>query len=509
MSVRHHRFVWGFLAGCVVWAAQASWAQSPSEIFVCYEAAPRGGGDQANVDLRLQRLTLDGKVGWASQKDPVTIANTSAIEAAPVVCSDGAGGAIVAYQYEFVGGDHAGDVDIVAQRVSREGKLLWNNGSEPVPVGSLGGRETHPRIMPDGKGGAFIVYEWKDDKGDVDIVGQRISADGKLLWNDGEKALPIASSPSPEHDAVILSDGQGGMYVVFEWTDDKGDTDVMAQRVSADGQLLWNKGEKATDIAATDDIERHPSVVPDARGGIFVVFELEFVAGEHKGDIDVVAQRMAPDGTLRWDKPADVGTSEGLDRNPTAVTDHAGGIIVAFEHEALKGEFAGDVDILGQRLDKDGKMLWKDGKESVIVATAKQLEWAPQAIALDRGGALIVFNIKPREGENAGDVDIMAQGLTPSGDLMWNEGKKSSFVASSKWLETLGTILDDGAGGFVCIFTGEGPAGGKFAGDTDVSAMRMSADGKMIWNNGERAVELGDSEELLERNPSAAVVSWK
>jgi hypothetical protein len=102
----------------------------------------------------------------------------------------------------------------------------------------------------------------------------------------------------------------------------------------------------------------------------------------------------------------------------------------------------------------------------------------------------------------------MAQELTAAGEIRWNKGDKSSFIASSKWIEKLGTIVADGVGGVICIFNGEGPAGGKFEGDLDVSAMRISPSGAMMWNNGERAAELGDSDQL-ERNPSAVVVATK
>jgi hypothetical protein len=501
------------LLSCVLVAllaglAQTAWAQAPAGIYVFYEAAQRAGA-RPNADIRLQRLTLDGQVGWGDKKDARPVASSAALETAPAACSDGEGGAIVAYQYQFVGGEHAGDSDIVAQRVDAAGKLLWNKGDEPVGVGSSDSKETRPVIVPDGHGGAFIVFEWQDADGDFDLMAQRVDAEGNLLWNEGDKSVPVANSPSAERGAVVVPDGQGGLYVVFAWTDDKGAADVMAQRVSADGELLWNEGKQATDIAATDDLERHPAVASDGQGGLFIVYDIEYVAGELKGDMDIVAQRLAADGSLAWEEPADVGTSKGLDRNPVVVSDRAGGVIVVFEHEALDGEFKGDVDILGQRLSSDGTMLWKEGQESVIVATAKQLEWAPQALALDHGGALVVFNTTQREGvENAGALDLMAQLLMPDGEIAWNEGKQSSHIASSKWQEQLGLILPDGKGGLVCVFVGEGPKGGKFEGDTDVSAMRLGPDGKMMWNDGERAAELGDTD-LLERNPSACVVSWK
>ena len=88
--------------GAAVWGARmrdkrrqevAGWAQATTYVF--FEQAPPGGGDK---DIMMQRIAADGSLGWAGQKAPRPFANSHDSESLPVACSDGKGGAIVAYQ---------------------------------------------------------------------------------------------------------------------------------------------------------------------------------------------------------------------------------------------------------------------------------------------------------------------------------------------------------------------------------------------------------------------------
>ncbi|MBM3474617.1 MAG: hypothetical protein FJX75_15240 [Armatimonadetes bacterium] len=51
---------------------------------------------------------------------------------------------IVAYAYQFVEGENAGDADIVAQRVDPDGKLLRNEGTKSVDVAATDKLEPNP-----------------------------------------------------------------------------------------------------------------------------------------------------------------------------------------------------------------------------------------------------------------------------------------------------------------------------------------------------------------------------
>jgi hypothetical protein len=483
-------------------------AQQAGDTIVFFEVAPAGGGEQTDADIAGQRVTPDGKLLWGKDGGPLPIADSRAIETSPAACDDGAGGAIVVYAYQFTGGEHAGDLDLVAQRVGPDGKLLWNDGESPVPVASSKGKESHPVVLSDGQGGAFVVYEWLDETGDTDVLAQHIDGEGRLLWNTDETPVVVAASDGKERSPAVVSDGQGGIIVFVEWEGDDGDTDIMAQRVSAEGKALWSEGQRAVDVAASDAIERHVVAAPDGEGGAVAVFELEPTQGEFKGDADIMAQRVSGEGVLLWNggtEPVEVSTAKATERNPVVVPDGEGGVIAAFEMEPIEGEFAGDVDVMAQRLDANGKMLWNTGERSATVGSAKGLERGVRIVSGAPGRHIYVFEQEFRGGDHAGDIDILAQVLDDSdGKMLWNNGESSAQVASSKWLEHGVIALPDGQGGAVVIFTATGPAG-EFEGDVDLEAMRVSADGQMMWNEGKQAVDLAAGKEL-ERNPCAFVV---
>src|SRR6476659_2143857 len=67
----------------------------------------------------------------------------------PVITSDGAGGAIIAWSDA-----RRGDFDIYASRVAPAGNTLWCG-----PVCTAAGDQLHPAIVADGAGGAIITWE--------------------------------------------------------------------------------------------------------------------------------------------------------------------------------------------------------------------------------------------------------------------------------------------------------------------------------------------------------------
>jgi len=466
---------------------------------VVFESAKAGGED---VDIMGQRLSADGKPLWGGGK-PIGLCTADAVESAPAICEDGVGGVIVAYQYRFVSGANAGDTDIVAQRFGPDGKAVW--GDAPRPVGASRNAETRPVVLGDGRGGAFVVYEWRDDKGDTDLLAQRVSANGKTLWNGGDKPTTVASSRGAETGACVVSDGAGGIIVCFDWSTDSGQADVMAERVSGDGRLLWEKDEKARDIAASSHIERHVVAVPDGHGGVIAAYEIEFTSGEYKGDTDIMAQRLGPDGKAMWESDGMVVSSgTGIERNPFAVSDGAGGAIVCVEYEPTSGDNKGDVDILAQRLGPDGKMLWAEGKNSVPVGSSRNLDRNPMAVRDGQGGVLVVFETELTSGEHKGDVDLLAQRLGADGKMVWEKGERSATVSTSIWRETGPIVASDGEGGAVVVFSMEGTTAAQ-KGDLDIGGVRLNGDGKLLWENGERSANVADSP-ALERSPRAVTI---
>ena len=193
-----------------------------------------------------------------------------------------------------------------------------------------------------------------------------------------------------------------------------------------------------------------------------------------------------------------------MDRNPVAVTDGAGGVVVAYEFEPTEGDDAGDIDIRAQRLDSHGHRVWNGGKSSSPVCNSKRLERSPAIASDGKGGAIVVAEAEIRTGEHAGDVDLFGQRISGAGAKLWNDGKSSVVVAGSKWRERSPIIVPDGEGGALVVYTAAA-VGGEHDGEIDLEAMRIDSKGKLLWHDGEEPVDVSATNKL-ERNPCVVVI---
>ncbi len=470
-------------------------AEEEAAVLVFFESAAPGGED---VDVVGQRIAADGSISWNGGQ-PLPVGASLHRDTSPVACSDGRGGAIVAYVVEFTSGAFAGDSDVVAQRVGPDGRALWNDARQPVLVGSLRLRESAPAILPDGAGGAIVVYTATGEGGGTDLLAQRLSPEGTLLWNEG-KPVVLAASEGSERAPVLVPDGLGGVLVFYEWESGK-DVDVMGQRVLADGRLAWNDGVRSVDLCASRHLERHPAAAPDGGGGAIVAFEVEFTSGDSAGDHDVVARRVGPDGSLAWGEAVvALGGSVQHEREPAIAALPGGGAVVAFEVEYRAGASAGDVDIVAQRVDAGGVPRWNEGKTPAPVCTSPQRDRRPAVLAVGLEEVVLAFDLEIVSGPGAGDGDVLAQGLTADGRMMWNEGRQSSVVGSSGFRESGPVLVPDGVGGVVCVFTSGADSDPPAA--QGIRAQRLDRGGRPRWNEGKRAVDAGGTGRL-ERHPCA------
>ncbi len=121
----------------------------------------------------VQRLDAEGNALWnaggLSLRDTVT--HRSQWE--PSIISDGVGGVIATY-WLYIGGDNH---DIYAQKVDGDGNILWTMGG--TGLCTLTSNQQSPQLASDGAGGAIVAWEdWRN--GDTDVYAQRISTAGQV-----------------------------------------------------------------------------------------------------------------------------------------------------------------------------------------------------------------------------------------------------------------------------------------------------------------------------------------
>jgi hypothetical protein len=405
--------------------------------------------------------------------------------------------AVVVLERHFANGRYAGDSDVVAHQVSEGGAPLWNANSSgaytvSVPVASSEFSERAPVAVPDGRGGTFVAYVVSPNDGPVAghtrVWAQHIDADGVPSWNDGLRSIEAGFNPSYlASNPVLVADGRGGVIVIYEaaFTDGEhaGDVDLIAQRITRSGVVLWGSG---TMVASSRMVERSPSAVSDGRGGVVIVFEAEARDGEYAGDTEIMAQRVDRRGRLVFHDGARslvVSAGRVQERAPVAVSDGHGGAIAVFEQHVIDGPYAGRVWIAGQRVTRSGRLSWNAGERSSAVSLGPYVHSGLDAVSDGQGGVIAVFEGLLAESDEAVTPEIFAQRVDGQGRLLYGLGDQAAPVASSDVPDVRPQVVADGRGGAVVVFEQEREAGVR----SDLSAQHLDGQGVRTWGDLGRA----------------------
>ena len=248
------------------------------------------------------------------------------------------------------------------------------------------------------------------------------------VWPDDPLVnVPVSLAPGAKSDVFCVTDGDGG--AIIAWEDDRGgDSDIYVQRVSAEGETLWQIDGVAVCTATGDQNLYHSStsttgftpLVADGAGGAWIVWQDERAYGSSLRDVYV--QRVDGSGNmLLAANGVAVAAGAGMEDQPTACSDGEGGVIVAWQDKNTNPVF---YDIHAQRFDATGNPRWNDG-QSVPVVVWDWDQDGPTICADGTGGAFVAWS------DARDDVgDVYAQRLDPFGDLLWTEDGVAVCVAA-------------------------------------------------------------------------------
>ena len=238
--------------------------------------------------------------------------------------------------------------DIYAQAVNFKGETLWKGDGIPICTNTTD--QSLQAILSDGGGGVLIV--WEDERRSTkfqDLYMQRINAEGTPMWErDG---VPIFPSESLQTNAILVADSVGGFYVV--WWDIIGYTEwhIMAYRLSLAGEPLWDAPRL---VSPAVGMQGEPRAIADSKGGLIVVWQVY----ENFINDQLYAQRINPEGTPLWqENGTPLCTASGIQKDASIVSDGTGGLIAIWRDER-------DIysDLYAQRIRANGTPAWeKDG----------------------------------------------------------------------------------------------------------------------------------------------------
>jgi hypothetical protein len=443
--------------------------------------------------------------------------------------SDGSNGVIITW--------HNQD-GLYAQRIDSSGQAVWRQGGVLVcDCPSISGLT----LSPDGQGGAIVTWADEsvrpDDRDDpaffdpIPFYAQRISAGGKVLWND----VPVSAGKSWR----VIVDGTGGSIIA--WNDYsvyyKGlqDDYLRVQKIAPDGRRLWGdegvlvvasspfrplteeeiaRGVKGTTTRSRPTYEGTHDIVGDGAGGAIVLWEEETEDGEHV----VYARRLDAGGNGAWTERILVAYGSYYYRS--AGSDGSGGMFFAFNQTdtgtTYRQHVSGDGELLEtgayysgalndgvggivqvrteaeppavppwekhsllyvRRLDEKERTVYPD--KLVLITPEKQQLHELDFAADGTGGIVLAWRLSK---ENVAYGSVLAQRLDAEGNICWGEEGIAVFTAPELKYQGGAVVISAGSGDVIIV-----AAAGRSAGSGDmVYAQRLDKDGNRLWDSGIR-----------------------
>lgn len=344
----------------------------------------RGGSG----DIYAQRIDSAGTAQWAA--NGVLVSGAAGNQRLPQIVSDGAGGAIMAWE-DYRSGSNT---DIYAQRVDASGAMTWS--ADGVVLANESHDQFSPKLVSDTANGAVVAWEDFRNAGDYDIYAQRIDGSGAVQWTaNGISACNVASN---QLLTAMVADGAGG--AILAWEDYRnGNADVYAQRINSGGTMAWTLNGVTVTNAANSQVS--PKITSASGNGAILVWE-----DYRDGAANIYSQRLNGSGVAQWlANGVVISQATNTKHAPQIASDDAGGAIIAWEND---GTFS-QGDIYAQRINESGVLTW--GTKGAAINNARKNQTSPQIVGDGAGGAVIVWT-----DYRAGNADIYAQGISAGGN---------------------------------------------------------------------------------------------
>jgi len=378
----------------------------------------------------------------------VPICTREPVQGGVVMCSDGAGGAIIAFVDMNLGGPLIFQDDVYIQRVDASGSVLWTPGG--VAVCTLGEDQSHIAIAPDGVGGAIVAWQDRRSGTSYDIYAQRIDASGAPQWT--ANGVPVSTAVGNQTTPAIVS--SGGRAIVT-WSDDRsGDADIYAQLVDVNGTRRWTTN--GVSVCQEIGTQQDPAIL-----GLPSFPDETIIAWEDRrgADFDLYAQRLGRTGSSTW-TPNGVAlcTATGNQEQIALASDGSNGVIAAWSDGR-----SGSPGIYARRINSVGVPLWTlDG-----VALGSNSSH-PAVLGESVGGAVVAW-----EDYRTGDGDIYAQRVSDTGTPVWSPGG-SAICAAPGWQQQP-RIATDGTDGYLFGWNDQR------SGQNNIWSQRANSSGTPLW----------------------------
>lgn len=334
---------------------------------------------RSSWDIYAQAVNIHGEIMW--EKDGIPICTNTADQSTQAILSDGEGGAIFVWEDERNSSEFQ---DLYIQRVNSAGETLWKHDGIPVHLSET--LQSNPILIAGGETGFYVV--WWDVVGHNEwhIMAHKLNFEGVNLWDE---PLLVSPSDGTQGDHRVVSDQNGGLIVVWQIYENFINDQLYAQRISPEGNKMWN--DEGVPICTADGIQKNATIVSDRNGGAIVVWRDE-------RDIysDIYAQRINADGTLIWEKDGiPICTVGGHQDRPFIVTNEENRFFIAWlDYRGDFGEKSVDA-LYCQQIDLDGNLMWNE--DGTAISTHDGEHFPPYVISDGKENLCVIWSNSQRD----------------------------------------------------------------------------------------------------------------
>ncbi len=394
-------------------------------------------------DLYVQRFNSYGLPEW--NNNGIKLADSLMPGTFIIAVPDNRGGFLMAWERDIYGGtNYARSISV--QRRNIYGAMLWEL-HEVLPYNEP--RGDYFAAVTDGEGGMIVAQSYSLPNGESDIFAQRIGVNGDLQWT--QPCIAVCDSPGVQQHPVMSPDGNGGAYIA--WEDDRSNTvvretyDIYAQRINADGTMMWAAG--GAPVCRSIQIQDEIKMLPSQSGGVFLAWRDErhsnFQTFPDRDDTtSVYAQWLSPQGTCKWDT-AGVSVSRGMTWTPQKpfivngiqmVHNNNGGAIIAW--------LTSDNRLWIQGIDSTGARNINSGNALARLIFSNSGFYRYALLSDTQGGGFIFY----LENQN-NRYTLLSSHIDGSGQLLWDKKTicNSNGIKDVTFHTHLPYAIPDGSGG--------------------------------------------------------------
>jgi hypothetical protein len=253
----------------------------------------------------------------------------------------------------------------------------------------------------------------------------------------------VCGATGLQEQPVLVADGTGGALVFWQDARNGSNYDIYGQHITGAGLVLSTPNSNwipdGIPVSAAAGNQYTPQAVSDNAGGAIIVWQ---DGRQGAGNYNIIAQRVDGDGNLLW-APGGVPVCAAADNqiNPTIVADGSGGAYIAWQDYRKGNEY----DIYVQHITADGLVFpntrWANDGLGVCVAANSQ--FYPVVTQDGTGGVFVAW----QDYRSGSDNHIFAQHLTAQGAITGGWPVNGTPVCQAQYSQYYPVLTGDGTSG--------------------------------------------------------------